>query len=76
MNVFGAGGHVQFHVCDTCAILSTVSLLLHEQMHSVQAEEMRTIPGAQRTEDGEQKLKNALITCQTKCRSCSNLEQI
>ncbi len=44
MNVLSSRGHVQFYISNPCAILSTISLFLHEQMHAIQTEEVGTIP--------------------------------
>ena len=35
MNVLSSRGHVQFYIGNPCAILSTISLFLHEQMHAI-----------------------------------------
>ena len=44
VNVLGAWRHVQLYIGNACAILSTVSLFLHEQVHSIQTEEVGAIP--------------------------------
>ena len=44
VDVLGAWRHVQLYIGNTCAILSTIPLFLHEQVHSIQTEEVGAIP--------------------------------